>query len=135
MSLSTRIALGVAAVLMLTLVGLGVAMTRVTGATLTAEIDDRLVTSVERAEMLPGPWDDRRGRRDHDEDGSGDAQAGVAGEIGPDISGRNVALYVVGPGGQVLLEQPSGFPNAPDSPPRLPPIPGPVATAMKGTIV
>src|SRR5215213_9226515 len=86
---------------MLTLVGLGVAMTRVTSATLTAEIDDRLVTSVERAEGLPGPWDERRGRRDHD-NGSADEQSADAADFGPDVSGRNVALYVIGPGGQVL---------------------------------
>jgi len=134
-SLSTRIALGVAIVLMLTLVALGVAMTRVTAATLTAEIDDRLVTSVERAERLPGPWEERRGRRDHADNGSADERAGDAADFGPDVSGRNVALYVISPGGQLLLEQPSGFPNAPDPPPRLPPIPGSVATAMEGTVV
>jgi two-component system, OmpR family, sensor kinase len=134
-SLSTRIALGVAIVLMLTLTGLGAAMTRVTGATLTAEIDDRLVTSVERAERLPGPWEERRGRRGHADDGSADVRGGDAADFGPDVSGRNVALYVIGPGGQFLLEQPSGFPNAPDPPPRLPPIPGAVATAMEGTVV
>jgi two-component system OmpR family sensor kinase len=136
-SLSTRIALGVAAVLVLTLFGLGAAMTRVTSATLTAEIDDRLVTSVERAERLPGPWEDRRGRQDREleDDGSGNEQARDAVEFGPDVSGRNVALYVIGPGGQVLLEQPSGFLNAPDPPPRLPPLPGPVAMAIEGTIV
>ena len=63
MSLGTRIAFGVAAVLVLTLLGLGATMTRVTRATLTAEIDDRLVTSVERAERLPGPWENRRGHQ------------------------------------------------------------------------
>src|SRR5215217_1897594 len=120
---------------MLTLVGLGAAMTRVTVATLTAEIDGRLVTSVERAERLPGPWEERGGRRDRDDVGSADEPAGNSADFGGDVSGRNVALYVIGPGGQVLLEQPSGFPNAPDTPPRLPPIPGPVATAMEGTIV
>jgi two-component system OmpR family sensor kinase len=136
-SLSTRITLGVAVVLVLTLVGLGAAMTRVTAATLTAEIDDRLVTSVERAERLPGPWDDRPGRRDRDrdDDDPGNERARDIGDIGPDISGRNVALFVIGPGGQILLDQPSGFPGAPDPPPRLPPIPGPVATAIEGTIV
>src|SRR5688572_21239925 len=120
---------------MLTLVGLGAAMTRVTSATLTAEIDDRLVTSVERAERLPGPWEDRFGRRDRAVDGPGSEPARAAVEFGPDVSGRNVAFYVIGPGGQILLDQPSGFPNAPDPPPRLPPIPGPVATAIEGTIV
>src|SRR3954452_16528075 len=116
MSLSTRIALGVAVVLVLTLLGLGAVMTRVTRATLTAEIDDRLVTSVERAEGLPGPWQDRRGRRDHDDNGSADEKVEDTADFGPDVSGRNVALYVIGRGGQVLLEQPSGFPNAPDPP-------------------
>jgi signal transduction histidine kinase len=134
-SLSTRIALGVAVVLMLTLVGLGAAMTRVTSATLTREIDDRLVTSVERAEGLPGPWEERRIRRDRIDDGSTDQRVGDASDFGPDVSGRNVALYIIGPGGRLLLEQPSGFPNAPDPPPRLPPIPGPVAKAMEGTVV
>jgi two-component system, OmpR family, sensor kinase len=134
-SLSTRSALGVAVVLVLTLVGLGVAMTRVTSATLTTEIDDRLVTSVERAEGLPGPWQDHRGRRDRDDNGPADEQVADTADFGPDVSGRNVALYVIGPGGQVLLEQPSGFPNAPDPPPQLPPIPGSAATEMEGTIV
>ena len=135
MSLSTRIAFGVAAVLVLTLLGLGATMTRVTRATLTAEIDDRLVTSVERAEKLPGPWEDRRGRRDRADGGPADAPAGDTVEFGPEVSGRNVGLYVVGPGGQMLLAQPSGFPSAPDPPPRLPPIPGPVATTIEGKIV
>jgi two-component system OmpR family sensor kinase len=134
-SLSTRIALGVAVVLMLTLVGLGAAMTRVTAATLTAEIDDRLVTSVERAERLPGPWVDLRGPRDRYDDGPDDERVGDAADFGPEVSGRNVALYVIGPGGQVLLDQPSGFASAPDPPPRLPPIPGPLASAMEGRIV
>jgi len=134
-SLSTRIALGVAVVLLLTLLGLGAAMTRVTRATLTAEVDDRLVTSVERAEGLPGPWEDRRGGRDGDDDQHSNQPAVDTVELGPEISGRNVALFVFGPGGQMLLEQPSGFSNAPDPPPQLPPIPGPVAAAMLGTIV
>jgi two-component system OmpR family sensor kinase len=106
----------------------------VTAATLTAEIDDRLVTSVERAERLPGPWVDRRGPRDRDDDGP-DERVGDAADFGPEVSGRNVALYVIGPGGQVLLDQPSGFASAPDPPPRLPPIPGPLASAMEGRIV
>ncbi len=135
MSLSTRIAFGVAVVLVLTLLGLGATMTRVTRATLTAEIDDRLVTSVERAERLPGPWEDRRGRRDLGDDGPGTDRAEGTVEPGPDVSGRNVALFVIGPGGKVLLAEPSGFSNAPDPPPRLPPIPGPVAVAIEGRIV
>jgi two-component system OmpR family sensor kinase len=58
MSLSNRIALGVALVLSLTLIVLGVTMVRATRATLTAEIDDRLQSSVERAQrVIPPHWD------------------------------------------------------------------------------
>ena len=127
MTLSGRIALGVALVLTLTLAGLGVVMARVTRATLTAEIDDRLVTSLQRAEGLQGPWDDR-GRREREDDRDDN-------ELIPDISGRNVGLYVIGPHGQVLVQRPSGFADAPDPPPLLPSIPGPTATAIEGQIV
>ncbi|MGH2616996.1 MAG: sensor histidine kinase [Thermomicrobiales bacterium] len=138
MRLSTRIAIGVAVVLTLTLIGLGVALTRVTRATLTAEIDDRLVTSVTRAEGLPGQWHERIGR-----DESGDEPARDLDEaedkdvtvVIPDISGRNVALFVFGPGGRLQVDRPSGFGDAPDPPPLLPPIPGPVATAIEGKII
>jgi hypothetical protein len=57
MSLSSRIAIGVALVLALTIIVLGVVMARVTRATLTAEIDDRLNSSVERIDDRPGPWE------------------------------------------------------------------------------
>jgi len=127
MSLGTRIALGVALVLAVTVAVLGVAMVRATRATLTAEIDDRLVSSFARAERLPGPWDDGPGRGGHDDPG-GD-------HVMLDISGRNVALYVFGLDGRLLLARPSGYEDAPDPPPLLPSIPGPAAAAMAGRIV
>ena len=136
MSLSTRIALGVTIVLVLTLVGLGTVMTRVTRATLTAEIDDRLVTSVERARGLPGPWDDgpgRGGRGGDDPERNGAEPVGNASPF--EVSGRNVGLYIYGPGGQLIEQRPSGYDNAPDPPPRLPPIPGPAAKAIEDRIV
>jgi two-component system OmpR family sensor kinase len=52
-----------------------------------------------------------------------------------DISGRNVALYVFGLDGRLLLARPSGYEDAPDPPPLLPPIPGPAAASMAGRIV
>jgi two-component system OmpR family sensor kinase len=58
MSLSTRIALGVALVLTVTLTILGATMVRATRATLTGEIDDRLVSSAQRAQRaIPPHWD------------------------------------------------------------------------------
>ena len=135
MSLGTRIALGVAVVLMLTLLGLGVAMTRVTRATLIAEIDDRLITSVERAARLPGPWDGGPGRHVGNDNGPNQAREEPDFLAPPDVSGRNVALFVFGPGGQMLLSQPSGYENSPDPPPRLPPIPRPGAPGVVGRII
>jgi signal transduction histidine kinase len=57
MSLSTRIALGVALVLTLTLTVLGVTMVSATSATLTAEIDERLYTSMKRVDAMHGSLD------------------------------------------------------------------------------
>ena len=143
MSLSTRIAIGVAVVLALTLLVLGAAMTRVTRTTLTAQVDDRLVTSVQPFVALAGRFHDRFDRP------GGGAGPGFQGERGdgtppdrdddpfivPDVAGRNVALFVYGPGGQIWENRPSGYGDSPDPPPALPPIPGPVATALNGTIV
>ncbi|MDQ3225733.1 MAG: ATP-binding protein [Chloroflexota bacterium] len=157
MSLSTRIALGVMFVLVLTLIGLGTVMTRVTRATLTAEIDDRLVTSYARVEGLPGPWGEFIGRRRGDDAGPGGDDRGPAADpgredagaaTGPgaddrhaadetlfDVSDRNVGLYIFGPEGRLLDERPSENANTPDPPPRLPAIPGPMADAIEGKIV
>lgn len=130
MSLSTRIAVGVAAVLALTLVVLGLAMVRVTRATLIAEIDTRLVASGERAEGFPGPWQERGPRRGRGNDRPRDAE-----EMAPNVGGRSVGLFVFGPGGQLLAQQPTGFEDEPDAPPRLPPIPSRAADEIRGRIV
>jgi two-component system OmpR family sensor kinase len=132
MSLSSRIASGVAVVLALAVIVLGAVLVRVTRATLTAEIDDRLVSSVERVAGRPGPWQDRPGRggRDLDEIDEIDEIDDVFA-----VAGRNVGFYVIGPGGQVLVAQPSGYEDAPDPPPHLPPIPGPAAATLRGTIL
>lgn len=136
MSLGTRIALGVAVVLALTLTVLGAAMVRATRETLTAEIDDRLVTSVARIEDRPGPLIDNPNRRGGANNDGGDRERdGGSGTLVPDVAARNVALYVFGPGGQLLVSRPSGFEDAPDPPPLLPPIPGSTAAAMAGHIV
>jgi two-component system, OmpR family, sensor kinase len=146
-NLSTRIAVGVAVVLALTLLVVGAAMTRATRATLTAQIDDRLLVSVARAEGLPGRWHERL---DRDERGDESARADderddeSMGEedirkadtfLIPDISGRNVALFVFGPNGQLLVNRPAGYGDELEPPPLLPPIPGPMAATLEGRIV
>jgi two-component system OmpR family sensor kinase len=139
MSLSTRIALGVATVLAVTLLILGAAMVRATVTTLTAEIDDRLLTAVDRASHAPGPWivgaNATQTIINPPPAGVGSPDVVVDGQTLPDIASRNVAYMIVGPGGKVWVDLPSGFDDAPDARPALPPIPGPLADEMNGRIV
>lgn len=143
MSLSSRIALGVALVLTFTLALLGVTMVRATRATLTAEIDAGLIASADRMRGTPGPW----ARIASLERGEDDGPAGDDDRIGerrrrehvnvmfPEISSRDVALIIFGPGGRKKVEELSGYAESPDSPPALPPVPGPAASALLGKIV
>ncbi|MDQ2655478.1 MAG: HAMP domain-containing protein, partial [Chloroflexota bacterium] len=156
MRLSTRIAFGAAVIIALTILILGVTMVRATRTTLVAEIDDRLRDSLHRAEGLQGPWGDdgpgRRGERHDrwDDDftpapGNADVALPVPpsppGEDDawkaklPNIGGSNVAVFIFGPNPGQVLSRPSGYADAPDAPPALPPIPGPQASAMAGKIV
>lgn len=158
MRLSTRIAAGAAVIIALTILILGVTMVRATRTTLVAEIDDRLRDSLHRAEGLHGPWDDgpgRRGGRGDRWDNDITPGTGV-GDIAqppqpvppsapganddwiaklPSIGGSNVAVFVFNPNGEQFVSRPSGYADAPDSPPALPQIPGPQASAMQGKIV
>ena len=135
MSLSTRIALGVALVLALTLTVLGAAMVRATRETLIAEIDQRLVTSLKPFEgrLESREWDEILKRHGHDDE-SGDGPA-FRTPFPPDIAGRNVGFFVIDPRGQMWVNEPSGYRDAPDPPPLLPPIPGPQSAALAGKIV
>jgi signal transduction histidine kinase len=141
MSLSTRIALGVATVLAVTLLILGAAMVRATVTTLTAEIDDRLVSAADRAAHVPGPWllgPDIPAKGNPDPSKSGPMKPDVIvvdGNMLPDVVPRNVALLIIGPAGKVWVDRPTGFADAPDARPALPPIPGPQAAQMEGRIV
>jgi two-component system, OmpR family, sensor kinase len=124
MSLGTRIALGVAIVLALTLLALGGAMTRVTRATLTAEVDNRLVASLDRLRDRPGSFLEDRFRPDHDD----------RPDFLPDFEERTVGFFVYGPEGRLLDRRPTGFEDSPDPMPRLPSIPSPEALSMVGRI-
>ena len=158
MRLSTRIAFGAAVIIALTILVLGVTMVRATRTTLVAEIDDRLRDSLHRTESLLGPWGDGPGRRGGREDRWDDAHSPVTGNGDtfqppipvppvapnaddvladklPNIGGSNVAVFIFNPGGQLYVSRPSGYSDKPDSPPALPPIPGPRASAMQGKIV
>jgi two-component system OmpR family sensor kinase len=137
MNLAARIALGVGVVLALTVLVLGTAMIRVTRATLTAEIDTRLVTALGRPGEGPGRFfgDRFRPNRDDEQDGR-DEPDGPEAPDGPfEFGGRNVGFYYFDEAGALRADRPSGFPWAPDPMPQLPPIPGPAAAALEGRIV
>ncbi|MFN8591192.1 MAG: HAMP domain-containing sensor histidine kinase [Thermomicrobiales bacterium] len=134
MSLGTRIALGVAVVLALTLAVLGVAMTGATRIVLTAEVDKRLTDSLGRfrgrpdwgAEDIFGPHG-VNGRGDHDDDY-------LPG--GPlSLNSRSVGFFGFDRDGVLRVQMPSETSNRPDPLPRFPPIPSPQVTAMLGKIV
>ena len=142
MSLSSRIAFGVAVVLALAVVVLGITMVGATRSTLTEEIDHRLKVSIDRAEGLPGPWrkigdlgsergDDRRPeRRDFPPPHLDDDLA----EIYPVVTDRNMAFLIYGPNGRILAQSLAGYADSPDPPPALPPIPGPAADQLQGQV-
>jgi two-component system OmpR family sensor kinase len=93
MSLSSRIALGVALVLTLTLVVLGVTMVSATRTTLVNEIDDRLISSMKRAELMHRPLDRIFAvRRDAIEDGPARDGEGAKPANGPDDGEHDVAI-------------------------------------------
>jgi signal transduction histidine kinase len=159
MRLSTRIAFGAAAIIALTILVLGVTMVRATRTTLVAEIDDRLRDSLHRAEALQGPgiFDgpgrrSGRGARWEGDDRHVEVVIGDGLPLPPtppvpldeddvldtklrNIGGSNVAVFVFGRNGTLRVSRPSGYADAPDSPPALPEIPSPQATAMQGKIV
>jgi signal transduction histidine kinase len=158
MRLSTRIAFGAAVIIALTILVLGVTMVRATRTTLVAEIDDRLRDSLHRTEALLGPSGDGPGRRGGRGDRWDEAHSPVTGNGDtfqppipvpplapnaddvladklPSIGGSNVAVFIFDPRGQLFASRLSGYSDAPDSPPNLPPIPGPRAGDMQGKIV
>lgn len=128
MSLSVRIALGVAIVLAVTLTALGAAMTRVTSTTLTAEVDNRLMSSLGRlqGDVMRQHGDRFRPGDNDDDEGPPDFLRG--------IEERSIGIFIFGPEGRLIVDRPSGFADARDPMPKLPPIPGPEAQAMFGQI-
>lgn len=143
MSLSSRIALGVAVVLALAVVVLGVTMVRATSTTLTAEIDNRLKVSIERAEGLFGPWR-KIGERGNTNDGGGPPlgrrdfpqrhENDDFEDIYPIVADRNMAFLWFDSNGNLLAQSLAGYADAPDPPPALPPIPGSAVDRLKGQI-
>ncbi len=142
MSLSSRIAFGVAIVLAMAVVVLGFTMVRATRTTLTEEIDQRLKISIDRAEGMPGP---RRKIGDlgneQNEDGPAEHRdfpprhaEDDLDDIYPIVADRNMAFLIFSPNGRVVLQSLAGYADAPDPPPALPAIPGPATDQLKGRV-
>jgi two-component system OmpR family sensor kinase len=103
MSLSTRIALGVALVLTLTLVVLGATMVSATRSTLTDEIDQRLIMSKQRAEEFMPRHINKIFRGDVTADGPADDGPGE-----PDGARRETEDALLSPGRDVVITIPDG---------------------------
>ncbi len=128
MSIRTRLAIAVVLVLAVTLTLLGAVLVRTTRATLVAQVDEQVLTSAARTE---GKVQGRRGG--HQPTGNGGTDQTTAEEF--DLYENPVAHFVYSARGEVIRADPSGFADAPKSPPRVPPIPSARVNALVNRIV
>jgi two-component system OmpR family sensor kinase len=121
-SIRTRLALAIALVLTVTLALLGLVLVRSTRATLTGQVDDQVLAFAARVER--GPWPPNHppsAGGDGDRPSGGSPDAATYKES--DLVQRPLARFVFSADGQVLVDEPGGFPDEPSPRPRLPPIP------------
>ena len=138
MSIRTRLAVAVALVLTATLVALGVVIVRSTRATLVAQVDDQVRTNAAHArDQVPlagvGPPPGSAGAAHPSSSAGGPSPASASASTGP--YERAVALFVYSAQGKLLVNEPCGFADAPNPPPRLPPIPSPRIDALVNHVV
>lgn len=158
MRIRTRLTLAIAGVLLITIASLGYVLVRGTVAALVQDVDDDLIANAQRKgptskdHDFPKFWIND-GPPGAESGGSGDgpppwkpepwvhgtpvpntATSGGDGDGSETDSARvferTVASFSFAPTGEVVWSEPSGFPDEPDSPPRLPEVPSPELTAM-----
>ncbi len=156
----TRLTLAIAGVLLITIASLGYVLVRDTRAALVQDVDDDIILNAQR--KGPKPEDHAKEPR-YDVSGSPIAkpygggpppwkpadwtkatpaaigasiidQSDVDGDTGRDIYERSVASFSFAPNGSVVWNEPSGYSDDPDSPPRMPEVPSAELNAMVNTI-
>lgn len=129
MSLRTRLALAVVAVLVVTISLFGVILIRSTEAALIEQIDEQVLAFASRAEGRKPPPDS--GQQPPPTDGGG--SEGETEDY--DLYERTTARLVYSETGTLLVEECSGFQDNPDSPPSVPPIPSDDLDGIVGKLV
>jgi two-component system OmpR family sensor kinase len=148
--------LAIVAVLLLTIGSLGYVLVRDTRAALVHDVDEDVLTNAQRKGPKPDnhskepPPHEGTDGRGYDGDGPapwvpaewtkatpvpiGATIIDDSNDDGVDISERTVASFCFSPTGSVVWNEPSGYSDEPDSPPRLPEVPSAELTSMIGTI-
>ncbi|MFL5758567.1 MAG: sensor histidine kinase [Thermomicrobiales bacterium] len=141
MSIKTRLTVAVTLVVMVVLTVLGVVLVRSTRATLVDQVDYQVVSSASRAKGGPphdsgGPDKNQGGQGGQDgQGGYGSAPTSASQDSTSDWVARPVAYFVYSSTGKLLEDHPCGYPDDPNSPPRLPTIPSSDVDALVDHIV
>ncbi len=138
MSIRTRLAVAVALVLTVTFTIVGVVLVQRTRATLVEQVDDQVLANASRYLSWYSPKElptSSKPSRPDSPPSTSYVQTAAKYPPGGDPSERVVALFVYGPDGELLVNEPCGFVDDPKPAPRLPPIPSQQAEEMLGRIV
>lgn len=147
MSIRSRLALGIAALLMTTFVIFGFLLIRSVRATLIDQVDDQVLQSASRSKPDKGGDGSADNSYSRGEFGGGSTgDIGYAPGLGEDGGPkqqrsdsydyeRPVAHFVYSKNGQLLVNEPCGFPDSPKSPPVVPDIPSEDLDAIVNQVV
>jgi two-component system, OmpR family, sensor kinase len=146
MSIRTRLALAVAAVLLVTFVVSGVVLVRSVRATLVNQVDDQVLQSASRAQEFNRPggppdseryWDGPYRQPHQTEPGlvNGELLSSQTASGGYSLYERPVAHFIYSSNGELLFEELCGYPDKPESPPLLPDIPSRELDELLGRMV
>ncbi|MEZ4500573.1 MAG: ATP-binding protein [Thermomicrobiales bacterium] len=148
MSIRTRLALAIAALLVTTFAFFGFMLIRSVKATLVDRVDDQVIQSASRSgeggDLLRALLKDGDGTRGQLPGITGNADSEAPGLGGPPESRqtsdsydyeRPTALFVLSKSGVLLIDQPAGFPDQPLAPPEIPEIPSKELNAIVDRIV
>ncbi len=146
MSIRTRLALGIAALLMTTFVIFGFLLIRSVRATLIDQVDDQVIQSASRSkpDNKGGPSSNPYDRGEFGGGNTGDI--GYAPGLGNDTGSkqqnssmydyeRPIAHFVFSKNGALLVDEPCGYPDSPKSPPVVPDIPSDELDAIVNQMV
>jgi two-component system OmpR family sensor kinase len=147
-SIRSRLALTIAALLVTTFVIFGFLLLRSVRATLIDQVDDQVYQTAARTKGDDRPpdrssrgtegWSDfgGPGDRDLDDDGSLGGQIADLGSVTGSYDYEvPVARFVYSDDGRLLVDEPCGYPDAPKSPPEVPAIPSPDLDAIVDEMV